>query len=69
MQQKNSLAALELKFKIPSSKDMHPALEYHPLTPTEYLNFIETGIKLLPDLEAARKWNMRHAPSVRFKLS
>jgi len=69
MQPKNNLSSSDLKFKIPSSKDMRQALEYHPLTPMEYLTFIETGIKLLPDLEAARKRNMKHIPKTRFRLS
>jgi hypothetical protein len=69
MKQKNSLPSSDLKFKIPSREDKHPSLEYHPLTPTQYLNFIETGIKLLPDLKAARERSFTHAPTVRFSLN
>ncbi|HCE45653.1 MAG TPA: hypothetical protein DET40_19090 [Lentisphaeria bacterium] len=66
-QTKKSLRA-GLKFKIPSYEDKTPALEYHPLTPSQYLNFIETGIKLLPDLKAARERSMLHAPTAKFRL-
>ena len=68
MRKNCSISLGDLKFKIPSRKDEPPALKYHPLTPRQYLNLIETGIKLLPDLEAARKWNMSCAPKTRFKL-
>ncbi len=68
MRQKNNRPSSDLKFKIPSFKDMPPALEYHPLTPSQYLDFIEIGIKLLPDLKAARERSFTHAPTVRFSL-
>jgi hypothetical protein len=68
MRQKNRISSGDLKFKIPSREDKRIALEYHPLTPMQYLDFIETGIKLLPDLEAARDRNFLDAPTVRFSL-
>ena len=68
MKRDDSISSGDLKLKIPSHEDKSPALEYHPLTPSQYLEFIETGMKLLPDLKAARERNFSHAPTVRFSL-
>ena len=59
---------LDLQFKIPTKKDASIALKYAPLSPRKYLNLIEAGIKLLPDVEAAMKRHQRNAPTVRFEL-
>ena len=68
MKKNNNISLDDLKFKIPSREDKSPALEYHPLTPSQYLEFIEIGMKFLPDLNAARERSFTHAPTVRFSL-
>lgn len=69
MKKNNNMPLGDLKFKIPSHEDKSPALEYHPLTPSQYLEFIEIGMKLLPDLDSARERNFSNAPTVRFSLN
>lgn len=59
---------LDLEFKIPSKDDARIPLQYAPLSPRQYLDLIEAGIKLLPDVEAAMKRHQRNAPTVRFEL-
>ena len=41
---------------------------YFSLTPEQYVDFIETGLKLLPDLKAAIKKRKEEIPTVKFKL-
>jgi hypothetical protein len=67
MQQNNNIF-LDLEFKIPSEKDKLPPLEYRPLSPRQYLDFIEMGIKFLPDFRSACERHMKNAPKVRFTL-
>lgn len=59
---------LDLDFKRPSKDDVRTPLKYAPLSPRKYLDLIEAGIKLLPDVEAAMKRHQRNAPTVRFEL-
>ena len=68
MKKTNNMSSGDLNFKIPSSEDQSTALEYRPLTPSQYLEFIEIGMKLLPDLNAARERSFTHSPTVRFRL-
>lgn len=59
---------LELEFKTLTDKDREPELKFHPLTPTEYLDFLEASSKCLPDLNAAKKRHMENHPQVQFTL-
>ena len=42
--------------------------KYLSLTPEQYADFIETGLKLLPDLKAVLKKRKKDIPTVKFKL-
>jgi hypothetical protein len=60
--------SLSLTFKKPSSLDVRPRLKNHALPPKHYLDFIECGIKLLPNTKALRRRRFEQGPTVRFKI-
>ena len=68
MQHKKNKLDLDLEFKTLSDEDIEPKLKFHPLTPREYLNFLEASFKCLPDLASAKKRNMAIHPRVKFTL-
>jgi len=60
---------LSIEFKIPSAQDLKKNIKYNPLSPKDFLEFIEAGLKLTPDFDSYRKARLKEAPcSVRFKL-
>ena len=60
---------LSIDLKIPSKKDSKKAIKHHPLTPHEFLEFLETGRKLTPDFASYIKARLKKTPcNVRFKL-
>ena len=68
MLQKENNSILELEFKIPTEEDRPLPLEYHPLSPQQYLDFIMLGIKMNPNIKKALEYHMKHGPTVRFEL-
>jgi hypothetical protein len=64
----NSAIFDDLEFKIPVICDIEPKLKFNALTPRQYLDLVECSIKLLPDINAARKRSMLNKPTVRFIL-
>lgn len=58
---------LSLKFKIPQSIPKEKS-EKKSLSPEEYAEFIQLGLKILPDIKKERKQRIENAPKVRFKL-
>ena len=59
---------LDLELKVPTDEDRPPPLEYHALSPEQYLDFIMLGIKMNPNIKKALEHHMKHAPKVRFTL-
>lgn len=57
----------DLSFKIPST-NVRPSIKHCTLTPKQYLEFIEYGIKLTPDFKRFLKMKKISFPKVRFKL-
>ena len=56
-----------LNFKIPSTKETEHPIK-RTLTPKQYAEFIEYGVKLAPNFKKFLKLNTRSFPKVRFKL-
>ena len=57
-----------LEFKVPSERDKRIKARKYAWSPEQYLDFIETGMRMCPDLKKARALKMRHGPTVRFDL-
>lgn len=67
MRHKNKQIKKDLDLKILRAAD-RKIRKYHPLSPKEYLEFIDTTIKLLPDSKKAMELSMRNYPKVPFYL-
>lgn len=60
---------LKMTFKIPTEEDFqYNKREYWPLSSKKYLDFIELGLKLNPNIKKAFEFHKKHAPKVRFEL-
>lgn len=59
---------MELNFKIPSKEDMLSCHKRHTLSPEKYLEFIELGLAIVPNLKKLKRLRIKEAPKVPFKL-
>ena len=58
---------LSLVFKIPR-KTYKCGFGEKTLTPAQYAEFVEMGLKILPDIGKEREFRIKNAPKVPFKL-
>ena len=57
-----------LTFKTPAAVDKRLKAEKKVLSARDYLDLIESAIKVNPDYQKAQEYHMRHFPKVRFEL-
>jgi hypothetical protein len=68
MQRKKAEIDLDLDFNTLGEGEKEPKLKYNPLSPREYLDFLEASSRCLPDLSLAREEHMKSYPRTRFTL-
>ena len=57
-----------LELKVPTERDKRFKARRYNWSPEQYLEFVELGMRMCPDLKKARALKKKHGPTVRFEF-